>query len=128
MLKEKRGAVLIKGCPALTKSFAYDKRPIRYLTQFEIKRLALNVNICWAELILKITKKKNKMTSYLGLDIGIATLGFALIEYDDKSKNGKIVTSGVRTFQEALTGKGEETKKPRNVTRRENRLMRRQIL
>ena len=65
------------------------------------------------------------MTSYLGLDIGIASLGFALIEYDDKSKNGKIVTSGVRIFQE---GKGEETKKPRNVTRRENRLMRRQIL
>ena len=68
------------------------------------------------------------MTSYLGLDIGIASLGFALIKYDDKSKNGKIVTSGVRIFQEALTGKGEETKKPRNVTRRENRLMRRQIL
>ena len=123
--RKKRWAVLIKGCPALTKSFAYDKQPIRYLIQFEIKRLALNVNICWAELILKITKKKNKMTSYLGLDIGIASLGFALIEYDDKSKNGKIVTSGVRIFQE---GKGEETKKPRNVTRRENRLMRRQIL
>jgi hypothetical protein len=62
------------------------------------------------------------MTSYLGLDIGIASLGFALIEYDDKSKNGKIVTSGVRIFQEALTGKGEETKKPRNVTRRETAL------
>ena len=128
MLKEKRWAVLIKGCPALTKSFAYDKQPIRYLIHFEIKRLALNVNICWAKLIFKITKKKNKMTSYLGLDIGIASLGFALIEYDDKSKNGKIVTSGVRIFQEALTGKGEETKKPRDVTRRENRLMRRQIL
>jgi len=67
------------------------------------------------------------MTTYLGLDIGIASLGFALIDYDEKSKDGKIVATGVRIFQEALEGKSEKAKKPRNVTRRENRLMRRQI-
>lgn len=61
----------------------------------------------------------------LGLDLGTASLGWALIEYDDKS-SGRIIGSGVRIFPEALEGQDESSKKPKNVARRDFRLARRQ--
>ncbi len=69
------------------------------------------------------TEHKN---TYLGLDIGTASIGYALIEVIDEI-NGSIIASGVRIFPEALEGTSEYNKKPKNVERREKRLRRRQI-
>ena len=66
------------------------------------------------------TKHKN---TYLGLDIGTASIGYALID----EINGSIIASGVRIFPEALEGTREYNKKPKNVARREKRSRRRQI-
>ena len=63
-----------------------------------------------------------KMERYLGLDLGTASLGWALIDFDG-GERGKIVASGVRIFPEALDAKGEKTK---NTARRNFRLGRRQ--
>lgn len=57
----------------------------------------------------------------LGLDLGTASLGWALIKSDES-----IVATGVRIFPEATEGKKENSKKPKNVARREYRLSRRQ--
>ena len=65
------------------------------------------------------TKHKN---TYLGLDIGTASIGYALID----EINGSIIASGVRIFPEALEGTSEDNKKPKNVERREKRSRRRQ--
>ena len=69
---------------------------------------------------MKDTKKYQN--TYLGLDIGTASIGYALID----EINHSIIASGVRIFPEALEGRSEE-KKPRNVERRKKRLRRRQI-
>lgn len=67
------------------------------------------------------------MTTYLGLDIGTASVGFCLLERDPERSTGRIIRSGVRIFPEALEGTREESKTPRNVNRRDMRLRRRQI-
>lgn len=64
------------------------------------------------------------MTTYLGLDIGTTSLGYCLVERDADRSFGKFIRTGVRKFPEALAGKD---KKPKNVTRREMRLRRRQL-
>jgi CRISPR-associated endonuclease Csn1 len=64
------------------------------------------------------------MVTYLGLDLGTSSLGWALIQYDDDHKG--IIASGVRIFPEALTGKSEAAKEPKNAERRRKRLSRRQ--
>lgn len=55
----------------------------------------------------------------LGLDIGVASVGWALIE-----ENKRIIDLGVRTFKKAETDK---TGEPLNLIRRESRLSRRRI-
>lgn len=65
--------------------------------------------------------------TYLGLDIGTASVGFCLLERDPDRSEGRIIRAGVRIFPEALEGKSEESKKPKNVTRRDMRLRRRQL-
>ena len=72
------------------------------------------------ELMKNATKHKN---TYLGLDIGTASIGYALIDKINES----IIAVGVRIFPEALEGKREDNKKPKNVERRDKRLRRRQI-
>ena len=66
-----------------------------------------------------------KMERYLGLDLGTASLGWSLIDFDGGDR-GKIVASGVRIFPEAIEGKSEEAKKTKNTARRNFRLGRRQ--
>ena len=66
------------------------------------------------------------MTTYLGLDLGTASLGWSLIEFDvSSSDQNRIVASGTRIFPEALEGTGGN-KQPKNVARRGFRLARRQ--
>ena len=61
------------------------------------------------------------MTTYLGLDLGTASLGWAFI--DIKSSNeGIIYKTGSRIFPESLDDKG----KTKNTTKRNYRLQRRQ--
>lgn len=66
----------------------------------------------------------------LGIDVGIASIGYALVEFDDENietndKNGRIIKSGVRTFERAEIPKtGESLAKPRRearLARRRNR-------
>ena len=59
----------------------------------------------------------------LGLDLGTASIGFALIDYDRIAHKGKIVRMGVRVFPETLDAK---TQVPLNQQRRTKRLVRRQ--
>lgn len=60
----------------------------------------------------------------LGLDLGTASVGFALIDYDRVAHQGEIVHMGVRIFPETRDAK---TAIPLNQQRREKRLVRRQI-
>jgi CRISPR-associated endonuclease Csn1 len=64
----------------------------------------------------------------LGLDIGIASVGWALVEFDDEfqddKKKGTIIKSGVRIFTRAETPKERE---PLAKPRREARSQRRRI-
>ncbi|MGH7813413.1 MAG: type II CRISPR RNA-guided endonuclease Cas9 [Candidatus Binataceae bacterium] len=59
-----------------------------------------------------------------GFDLGTASVGFAAVEYDDKKREGKILRLGVRVFPEGVE---EKRRAPRNLARRQARLMRRQI-
>ncbi len=60
----------------------------------------------------------------LGLDIGTASIGFALIDYDHDTHSGNIIRTGVRIFPETREGK---TEVPLNHQRRTKRLIRRQV-
>ena len=60
----------------------------------------------------------------LGLDLGTASVGFALIDYDRQAHEGKIIRMGVRVFPETRDAK---TAVPLNQQRRTKRLVRRQI-
>ena len=64
------------------------------------------------------------MERILGLDLGTASVGFALIDYDRTSRTGEIVHLGVRVFPETLEAK---THVPKNQERRRKRLTRRQF-
>ena len=59
----------------------------------------------------------------LGLDLGTASIGFALIDYDRIAHKGEIIRMGVRVFPETLDAK---TQVPLNQQRRTKRLVRRQ--
>ena len=59
----------------------------------------------------------------LGLDIGTTSIGFALIDLNDKSETGNIVRLGVRIFPEARDPDGT----PLNQQRRAKRMIRRQL-
>jgi CRISPR-associated endonuclease Csn1 len=61
----------------------------------------------------------------LGIDLGIASLGWAVIEYDkERDENNKIIDCGVRLFTAAETPKEKESP---NKARREARGIRRVI-
>lgn len=66
------------------------------------------------------------MKKILGLDLGVASIGWSLIETDEKKENGKILKSGVRIFQgnekRADAAPGESS----NADRRTKRSVRRQ--
>ena len=55
------------------------------------------------------------MEKVLGLDIGIASVGYSVINYDDKNFNGEILKTGVRVFDACEVAK---TKEPLNAARR----------
>lgn len=60
----------------------------------------------------------------LGLDIGIASVGHAVINYDDKNFDGEIIEAGARVFDACEVAK---TKEPLNAQRRKFRLDRRRL-
>lgn len=64
------------------------------------------------------------MKRRLGLDIGISSIGYSLIEYDDKNFEGKILDIGVRIFTAAENPK---TGASLALPRREARLARRRL-
>lgn len=58
----------------------------------------------------------------LGLDVGIASVGYALIDFNDNFENqqlsqNKIIVSGVRLFQKAETSKGKSLGEERRIAR-----------
>jgi CRISPR-associated endonuclease Csn1 len=59
-----------------------------------------------------------------GFDLGTASVGFAVVEFDEATAAGRIVRLGSRVFPE---GVDEEKREPRNWQRRAARLMRRQV-
>ncbi len=63
----------------------------------------------------------------LGLDIGIASVGWAVVDYDSENKeNNKIVESGVRIFTQAENPKtGDSLALPRRLARGARRTLRR---
>lgn len=64
------------------------------------------------------------MARIWGFDLGTSSVGFAVIDYDEGSSQGKLVRVGVRVFPE---GVDEKKKEPRNAVRRAKRLARRQF-
>jgi len=65
-----------------------------------------------------------KQTSrVLGLDLGTNSLGWALIEADNKS-HGKVIDAGVRIFQEAVEAK---SRTPKNQARQQARSARKRL-
>lgn len=66
------------------------------------------------------------MNTILGLDMGVASIGWSLIEYDEKN-TGRIIDNGVRIFDQNLkrdqeSQKGESKNKLRGIQRRTRRL------
>lgn len=61
----------------------------------------------------------------LGLDIGITSIGHAIVDYDDNSFEGKIIEIGSRIFEACEDAK---TKEPLNAQRRNFRMTRRRLL
>ena len=64
------------------------------------------------------------MTTILGLDIGVASVGFALVSRRADGRQVRILRMGVRVFPE---GRTEDKQEPRNLERRTARLRRRQL-
>lgn len=60
----------------------------------------------------------------LGLDIGIASIGYSVINYDDEKFSGEILKTGVRVFEACEVAK---TKAPLNAERRNFRGARRRL-
>ena len=60
----------------------------------------------------------------LGLDIGIASVGYSVIDYDDENFEGKILKTGVRIFDAC---EDPQTKASLNSSRRIFRGMRRRL-
>ena len=59
------------------------------------------------------------MTTILGLDIGVASVGFALISRRADARQVRILRMGMRVFPE---GRTEDKQEPRNLERRTARL------
>lgn len=69
--------------------------------------------------------------SVLGLDIGVASLGWALVRLPSEARGGEIIACGSHLFEAGTDGTDLDrlrgTESPRNTARRDARLMRRQI-
>jgi CRISPR-associated endonuclease Csn1 len=63
------------------------------------------------------------MALIFGVDVGTTSIGFAVIEFDDERKSGKILRLGSRIFPEAR----DRDCTPLNQIRRTARMMRRQL-
>ncbi len=67
---------------------------------------------------------KNPALNYiLGLDLGIASVGWAVVEIDEQENPLRLIDLGVRTFEAAETGKGESLNLVRRSTRATRRLI-----
>ena len=64
------------------------------------------------------------MEKILGLDIGIASIGYSVVNYDDTNFTGEILKTGVRVFEACEVAK---TKAPLNAERRTFRSARRRL-
>ena len=51
--------------------------------------------------------KPNPLNYILGLDIGIASVGWAMVEIDDKENPVRLIDLGVRVFERAEVPKTE---------------------
>lgn len=58
-----------------------------------------------------------------GIDLGVSSVGFSVIELDEKKEEGRIIDLGARIFPQGVDEKG----KTPNSTRRDKRLIRRQV-
>lgn len=76
---------------------------------------------------MKKRKKKKKDCHYtLGLDIGIASIGWAVLGNDEKGKPNRIIDLGVRIFDKAeVENTGESLAAPRRDARSARRRLRR---
>jgi len=63
----------------------------------------------------------------LGLDIGINSIGFALIDIDDELQQGVILSHGVHLFDKAEGEKGESLAEPYRLARGARRTIRRRV-
>nr|WP_245911174.1 type II CRISPR RNA-guided endonuclease Cas9 [Neisseria iguanae] len=73
-----------------------------------------------------ITTKLKPMNYILGLDIGIASVGWAVIEIDEQEIPKCLIDVGVRVFEKAETAKeGESLNKVRREARSQRRIIRR---
>lgn len=73
-----------------------------------------------------ITTKLKPMNYILGLDIGIASVGWAVIEIDEQEMPKRLIDVGVRVFEKAETAKeGESLNKVRREARSQRRIIRR---
>ncbi|WP_165009000.1 type II CRISPR RNA-guided endonuclease Cas9 [Neisseria yangbaofengii] len=73
-----------------------------------------------------ITARLKPMNYILGLDIGIASVGWAVIEIDEQEMPKRLIDVGVRVFEKAETAKeGESLNKVRREARSQRRIIRR---
>lgn len=73
-----------------------------------------------------LTTKLKPLNYILGLDIGIASVGWALIEIDEQEMPLRLIDAGVRVFEKAETAKeGESLNKVRREARSQRRIIRR---
>ena len=71
---------------------------------------------------------ENKNLHYiLGLDLGIASVGWAVVEIDKKENPLRLIDVGVRTFERAETQKGESLALSRRSARSARRLTQRRV-
>lgn len=71
---------------------------------------------------------KNTSLNYvLGLDLGISSVGWAVVEIDEKENPLRLIDVGVRTFERAETQKGESLALARRLARSARRLTQRRV-
>ena len=69
------------------------------------------------------------MNKILGIDMGIASLGYAVVNIDDENfVNGDILASGVRIFDVAESPDGSSLAAPRRAARSVRRILRRKVM
>ncbi|WP_429945948.1 type II CRISPR RNA-guided endonuclease Cas9 [Bibersteinia trehalosi] len=69
--------------------------------------------------------KPRNLNYILGLDLGIASVGWAVVEIDENEYPIRLIDVGVRTFDKAETSKGESLALARRLARSTRRLIRR---